>query len=95
MVHVMARITAQPASADAMRAILVELVAQSRTEPGCLAYELFQQDGAAHVFQTVEAWGDGAAVDAHLATPHVGSAIAKAGAHFGAPPEIVRFTKLA
>lgn len=94
MVHVMARITAQPASADAMRALLAELAAQSRAEPGCLAYGLFQQDGAAHVFQTVEAWADGAAVDAHMASPHVAAAIAKAGAHLAAPPEIVRFSKV-
>ena len=94
MVHVMARITAQPASADAMRAILVELVAQTRKEAGCLHYELFQQDGASHVFQTVERWRDGAAADAHMATPHVAAAIAKAGAHFGAAPEILRFTQV-
>ena len=95
MVHVMARITAQPASADAMREILVELVAHTRNEPGCLNYELFEQDGVAHVFQTVERWIDSAAADAHMATPHVAQAIARGGAHFGAPPEIVRFTKIA
>ncbi len=95
MVHVMARITAQPASGDAMREILVELTTHTRTEPGCLNYELFQQDGAPHVFQTAERWIDGAAADAHMTTPHVAAAIAKGGAHFGAPPEILRFTKIA
>ncbi|MCB2022699.1 MAG: antibiotic biosynthesis monooxygenase [Rhizobacter sp.] len=95
MVHVLARITAQPASADAMRAILVKLVAQTRKESGCLQYELFQQDGAAHVFQTVERWTDGAAADAHMSTPHVAAAIAQGGAHFGAAPEILRFTQIA
>ena len=67
MVHVLARITALPASADTMREILVELAAQTRKEAGCLHYALFQQDGAAHIFQTVERWADGAAVDAHMA----------------------------
>lgn len=95
MVHVLARITAQPASADALREILVELVAQSRKEAGCLHYELFQQEGAAHIFQTVERWADGAAADAHMSTPHVAAAIAKAGALLGAPPEILRYAQIA
>lgn len=95
MVHVLARITAQPASADALREILVELVAQSRREAGCLHYELFQQEGAAHIFQTVERWADGAAADAHMSTPHVAAAIAKAGALLGAPPEILRYAQIA
>ncbi len=95
MVHVLARITAQPASAEAMRELLLELVAQTRKEPGCLHYDLFQQDDAPHVFQTVERWTDDGAADAHMSTPHVAAAIAKGGAHFGAPPEILRFTQIA
>ena len=94
MVHVLARITALPASADTMREILVELAAQTRKEAGCQHYALFQQEGAAHVFQTVERWADAAAVDAHMASPHVAAAIAQGGAHFGAAPEILRFTQL-
>ena len=68
MVHVLARITALPASADTMREILVELAAQTRKEAGCLHYALFQQDGAAHIFQTVERWADDAAVDRAVAS---------------------------
>ena len=94
MVHVLARITALPASADTMREILVELAAQTRKEAGCLHYALFQQEGAAHVFQTVERWADAAAVDAHMASPHVAAAIAKGGSLFGAAPEILRFTQI-
>lgn len=95
MVHVLARITALPTSVDATREILVDLVARSRSEPGCVAYDLFQQDGAAHVFQTVEAWRDGTAADAHMTSPHVAAAVAKVGGLLGAPPEILRFTKIA
>lgn len=95
MVHVIARITALPASADLMRELLVELVAQTRKEAGCLHYELFQQDVAPNVFQTVERWADAAAVDAHMASPHVAAAIAKGSGHFGAAPEILRYTQIA
>ena len=77
MIHIMARITSLPASADAMRGILAELVVQSRKEAGCLHYELFQQEGGAHVFQTVERWRDAASADGHMTTPHVAAAIAQ------------------
>lgn len=95
MVHILARITAQPAHAQAMRELLVELVAPTREEPGCLHYELFQRDGAAHVFQTIERWTDEAAADAHMSTPHVTAAISKGSSLFATPPEILRFTQIA
>ena len=94
MIHVMARINVTPESADAAKAILTTLVAASRKEAGCLACELFQRLDAPHVFQTVEQWTDQAAVDAHMATPHIGAAIAAAGPMFTAPPEILGFAKL-
>jgi quinol monooxygenase YgiN len=74
-----------------MRGLLAELVAQSRKEEGCLHYELFQRDDAAHVFQTVERWRDQAAVDAHMKSAHVAAAIAQGTPHFGAAPEIQAF----
>ena len=60
-----------------------------------MSYELYQQSATPHVFQTVEQWQDAAAADAHMATPHVGAAIAAATALFAAPPEILAYDKLA
>ena len=74
---------------------LIELVEQSRTETGCLAYALFQRSDDPVLFQTVEQWRDGAAVDAHMASKHVGEAVAQVGALLAAPPEILRFDKIA
>ena len=88
MIHVLARITVQPDSADQALAILRKLAAQSRQEPGCISYQLYQQTRQSHVFQTVEQWRDQASVDAHMSTPHVAAAIAAAGPLFAAPPEI-------
>ncbi|MGH6637504.1 MAG: putative quinol monooxygenase, partial [Polaromonas sp.] len=79
---------------DTARGILTELVTHSRKEAGCVSYELYQQADNPHVFQTVEQWKDQAAADAHMTMPHVGAAIAAAGALFAAPPEIVAYTKL-
>lgn len=94
MHYVLARITVKADAAATARAILMELVAQSRQEPGCVTYELYQQAATPHVFQTVEQWEDKAAADAHMTTPHVGAAIAAAGPLFAAPPEILAYTKL-
>ncbi len=95
MHHVLARITVKPEAAAATRDILVELVAQSRKESGCVSYDLYQQEEAPHIFQTVESWKTKADADAHMTTPHLGAAVAAAGALFAAPPEIVAWTRLA
>ena len=94
MVHVLARITARADTVEQVRRVLVELVEQSRHEAGCGAYALFQRSDDSVLFQTVEQWRDGAAVDAHMASRHVGEAIAQVGALLAAPPEILRFDKL-
>jgi len=95
MVHVMARITFEPGSADAGLGILAELAGASRAEPGCLSYEVFRQSGAPHVFQTVERWADQAAADAHMATPHVGRAIAAAAPLLAAELQLASFSRVA
>jgi len=95
MTHVLARITARADTADKVRQVLVELAEQSRTETGCVAYTLFQRSDDPVLFQTVEQWRDGAAVDAHMASKHVGAAVAQVGALLAAPPEILRFDRLA
>ncbi|WP_309678450.1 putative quinol monooxygenase [Polaromonas sp.] len=95
MHYVLARITVKPEAADAARQLLTTLVAESRQEAGCVSYELYQQAAAPHVFQTVEQWQDEAAANAHMATPHLGAAVAAAGPLFAAPPEILAYSKLA
>lgn len=90
-VHVLARITFKPDSASAGRDILARLAAETRREPGCLAYEVFQQAGSPHIFQTVEEWRDAAAVDAHMKTPHIAAAFGAAGPLLAGPPEILPY----
>lgn len=95
MHHVLARITFKPDAVEAGRKILMDLVDKSRQDKGCAAYALYQQADAPHVFQTVEDWDSQADSDAHMATPHVGAAIAAGMPLFAAPPEILGFTRLA
>ena len=76
--HVVATIPAAPEAVDAIRGALRELAAATRAEEGCLAYDLFESGGAPGTFVTVERWVDAAALDAHLASPHVAAAFAAA-----------------
>ena len=95
MHYVLARITVKPEVAELAKRLLLDLAAKSRQDPGCMAYELFQQTDAPHVFQTVEQWRDKADAEAHMKTLHVGAAFAAAGPLLAGAPEIVAFSRLA
>lgn len=94
MIRIMARITSQPQAAAQLRQVLQDLVGPSRKEPGCISYELFENDDNPIEFVTMEQWTDQAAADAHMATAHVAAAIAKAGSLLAQPPLIHRFTQI-
>lgn len=94
-VKIMARITARAETADSLREILLALVGPSRGEAGCVSYEAFQNQDNPVEFVTVEQWTDQAAVDAHMASPHVATAISRAGELLALPPLIHRFAPLA
>ncbi len=76
--RVVATIPAAPEAVDGIRAALGELAAATRAEEGCLAYDLYESGGAPGTFVTIERWADAAALDAHLASPHVAAAFAAA-----------------
>ena len=94
MHYVLARITVKPEVAELAKSILVDLAIKSRQEAGCMGYELYQQAGAPHVFQTVEQWRDKADADAHMETLHVGAALAAAGPLLAQAPEITACGRL-
>lgn len=89
MHYVLARITVKTEAAEAAGKVLAELAAQSRKEAGCMQYEVYFQEQAPHIFQTVEHWRSKADADIHMTTPHVGAAFAAAGPLLAGAPEIV------
>ncbi len=94
MVRIMARITARAGSEAQLREVLRGLLGPSRGEAGCVSYELFENEDNPVEFVTVEQWADQAAVDAHMATPHVATAIARAGELLAEAPLIHRFRQV-
>ncbi|GGS88749.1 antibiotic biosynthesis monooxygenase family protein [Streptomyces chromofuscus] len=67
---VLARWSPAPGSQEDIRALLPDLVRASRSEPGCLGYQLFHPEGDGGDILLVERYADRAAMDAHRASPH-------------------------
>ena len=69
-VKVTAVLTARPGQAEALRALLVNLVGPSRAEPGNLRYDLWADQAEPGRFVLDELYTDPAAASAHHASPH-------------------------
>jgi quinol monooxygenase YgiN len=93
--RVVAKAKAQPDKAEALKPILLELVGQTRKDPGCLSYHLLQGLDDPSEFVFVEEWTDDALMQAHLASPHVQHALAQAVPLLAEPPDIRRYAVIA
>jgi quinol monooxygenase YgiN len=91
-VKVVARVTALPDTGSALAPVLRSLIAPTRRESGCIRYELFENNSDPCDFVFVEEWSSHAAIDAHLAMPHVHDAFVKAGPFLAKAPEISRYS---
>jgi quinol monooxygenase YgiN len=65
-----ATVKALPGQEAAVRTALLELVAPSRSESGCLCYNLHESMEVAGTFIFYEQWASQAAFDSHVQTPH-------------------------
>lgn len=93
--QVIATIPAKAGSEGAIRDALTTLVAATRTEEGCLAYDLYESASAPGTFVTVERWRSQADLDAHMGAPHVAEAFAGAGGHLAGDVQIHPLTPVA
>ncbi len=90
--RVVARIVANPGDADEVRSILAGLLGPTRAEPGCISYELLQNNADPTDFTFVEEWEGDAALDAHLSTPHIQDAMSRLPPLLAAKPDIRRYS---
>jgi quinol monooxygenase YgiN len=93
-IQVVARITAKADKVEALKSVLLALVAPTRAEPGCVSYQLCQNRSDPTDFVFVEAWASEAAIDGHMKTAHVGDALAQAQSLLASPPDIRSYTLL-
>jgi quinol monooxygenase YgiN len=71
MYTILGTVTARPETRDELLALLHAQVAPTRAEAGCIDYELHVDAADPCVFVFYENWTDRAALDAHLAMPHL------------------------
>lgn len=93
-IHVIARLIAFPNKVEEAKALLLGLVEPTRKEVGCLQYDLLQNQEDPTDFTFVEQWESHESLDAHLASEHIQSAIAKIPELIASGPDIRRYTLL-
>lgn len=69
-VKIMAILTAKPGREGALRALLDDMVAPSRAEPGNLRWDIWHEQGNAGRMVLDELYRNAAAATAHRASPH-------------------------
>ncbi|MBF4162769.1 putative quinol monooxygenase [Nocardioides acrostichi] len=79
---VIATIPVKAEEVERLRGVFTTLVAATREEEGCLAYDLFESAAAPGTFVTIEEWTGQEALDAHMQSPHIATAFAEAGDAF-------------
>jgi quinol monooxygenase YgiN len=87
-VTVVAEFIARPGKEAAGRELLLTLPGPTRKEEGCLRYDLHELSGSSGHFVFLEDWASKAALDAHLATPHLQAVLAKAPEFFDGAPRV-------
>ncbi len=73
--RLIAVIRSKPDRVEETRGALAGLVGPTRSEPGCLSYELLQNREDPTEFVFVEEWRDEAALAAHFETDHIRAAL--------------------
>ena len=71
MYTIIGTVTARPDTRDELATLLQSQVAPTRAEPGCINYDFHSDAADPCVFVFYENWTDRAALDAHLAMPHL------------------------
>lgn len=73
----LAHFKARPEKAADLRALLLGLIPPTRMEPGCLRYELWDNEDDPTELTFVEEWESAEALDRHLETPHLQAALGR------------------
>ena len=85
---VIARIKARAGLEDRVREALLDLIPPTRSEAGCINYDLHQSAEDASVFLFHETWESEDDLKRHFETPHLKALSEKAGELFDEPVEI-------
>lgn len=91
LVHVIARHRARPETVEQVREILLSLIEPSRSEPGCLKYELLQNADDPTDFTFVETFAGDDALRIHAAAPYIAGVGARLKDLVARPAEVSKY----
>jgi quinol monooxygenase YgiN len=89
--RVVAHILARTDTITTIKALLESLVVPTRQEEGCIRYELLQNTADPADFTFDEEWTSDAALEQHLASPHLQAALPTLNELVAAPVDIRRY----
>ena len=92
--RVVARVAAKADSVEQVQAILMGVVEPTRRVPGCLSYQLLQNQADQTDFTFIEEWASAATEQSHFATPHISNALRQLPGLLAAEPDVRRYTVL-
>ena len=95
LLTVVAHMHAQPGKEDALRQALLALIEPTRKEEGCMQYDLHEENEKPGHFVFYENWTSKAALDRHLASPHLSALLPRVPELCSRPPEILTYTRVA
>jgi quinol monooxygenase YgiN len=90
-ITVIAYMTAKASHGDQLREALLELVARTRKEKGCINYDLHQSQENAAQFVMYENWDTAADLDAHAKAAALQTFVKTAGPLLERPAEISKW----
>jgi quinol monooxygenase YgiN len=91
--HLLATFTARPGREAELAEALAAMVAPTRAEPGCLAYEaLFDPERHGSVVM-VQEWASLESLQHHIATPHFVDIAGKFDDLLEGPPEVIELNR--
>lgn len=93
-VTVIAKLKARPGLEDEVRKTLMALVAPTRSEEGCINYDLHRAQDDPSLFLFHENWVSREALDTHLAKPYLQGLMARSDQLFSEPIDIMLWTEI-
>mgnify|MGYP002737596780 FL=1 len=94
MYTIIGTVTARPDTREELASLLMAQVAPTRAEAGCINYDFHVDAADPCVFVFYENWTDRAALDAHLAMPHLQPLFSQLERLLACPVEIRPLTML-
>ena len=91
LLTVIATLRARPGKEAELKAYLTTLVGYTRTEMGCVSYDLNQLQGDPGLFVMIEYWTGRSAFDQHLSMPYMQEFATEVPDLLAAPPSVQLF----